>query len=98
MKGKDKSHSVASAKVSNPHLWSPETPYLYKVRTDVVSGRDTMDTYWTTTGFRDAVFDADRGFLLNGKKYPIKGVNMHQDHPEWEPGFPTRCSATGLSV
>lgn len=88
VRGKGKSHSVASAKVNDPELWSPETPYLYKVRTDVISEGDTVDTYWTTTGFRDAVFDADRGFLLNGKKYRIKGVNMHQDHPGVGAGIP----------
>ena len=63
-----------------PHLWSPADPYLYKVETTVkVDGRVT-DVYETTTGIRDIEFDADRGFLLNGKPLKLKGVNLHQDH------------------
>jgi beta-galactosidase len=38
------------------------------------------DVYTTTTGIRDILFDAERGFLLNGKSLKLKGVNMHQDH------------------
>lgn len=96
MKGKSESRSVALAKVEKPDLWSPETPHLYKVRTDVVVDGDTVDSYWTTTGFRDAVFDADRGFLLNGKPYKLKGVNMHQDHPGVGAGIPDAVQAYRL--
>ena len=63
-----------------PPLWSPADPYLYKVETTVkVDGRVT-DVYETSTGIRDIEFDADRGFLLNGKPLKLKGVNLHQDH------------------
>ena len=63
-----------------PHLWSSADPYLYKVETTVkVDGRVT-DVYETSTGIRDIEFDADRGFLLNGKPLKLKGVNLHQDH------------------
>ncbi len=66
--------------VSEPRLWSPESPYLYTVETTVtVDGRLT-DRYETTTGIRDVRFDAERGFLLNGEPLKLKGVNMHQDH------------------
>ena len=66
--------------VDRPRLWDTENPYLYKVQTLVsVDGR-VVDSYETVTGFREVVFDADKGFLLNGKPLKIKGVNMHQDH------------------
>ena len=39
-----------------------------------------IDVYETTTGIRDIAFDADKGFLLNGKQLKLKGVNLHQDH------------------
>lgn len=65
--------------VSNPHLWSTESPYLYQVRTDVYVGEKLVDTYLTTTGIRHIAFDADRGFFLNGQPLKLKGVNMHQD-------------------
>ena len=66
--------------LSTPHLWSTTDPYIYKVETTVtVDGRVT-DVYETTTGLRDVAFDADRGFLLNGKALKLRGVNIHQDH------------------
>ena len=66
--------------VERPRLWDTENPYLYKVQTLVsVDGR-VVDSYETVTGFREVAFDADKGFLLNGKPLKLKGVNMHQDH------------------
>ena len=66
--------------IQSPHLWSPSDPYLYKVETTVkVDGR-VVDVYETTTGIREIMFDADRGFLLNGQPLKLKGVNLHQDH------------------
>ena len=66
--------------VDRPRLWNTEDPYLYKVQTLVsVDGR-VVDSYETVTGFREVAFDADKGFLLNGKPLKLKGVNMHQDH------------------
>ena len=70
----------AAMSVGSPRLWSTTDPYLYKVETTVkVDGRVT-DVYETTTGLRDIRFDAEHGFLLNGKPLKLKGVNMHQDH------------------
>lgn len=73
--------TTARLTVHNPVLWSTELPYLYKVRTRVYQGDRVVDSYITPIGIRHIAFDADRGFLLNGKPTKLKGVNMHQDHP-----------------
>lgn len=65
--------------LSNPQLWSTETPYLYKVVTDIADGGKVIDTYTTTTGFRTTRFDAVKGFSLNGKPMKINGVCLHHD-------------------
>ena len=78
---RENGRTVGRMEVSNPHLWSTETPYLYKVETEVYRDGRLTDTYTTTTGIRHMAFDADRGFLLNGQPLKLKGVNMHQDHP-----------------
>lgn len=70
------------------HLWSPDTPYLYKLLTEVYQNGRLVDTYATSTGFRSIAFDPDRGFLLNGQPLKLKGVNMHQDHPGVGAGIP----------
>ena len=78
----------AAMPVENPHLWSCEDPYLYKVITEVYADGSLTDTYETVTGIRHIAFDPDRGFLLNGKVVKLKGVNMHQDHAGVGSGIP----------
>ncbi len=73
--------TVVCMEIDKPRLWSTDVPYLYKVETEVYCRGQLVDVYSTTTGIRHLAFDANRGFLLNGKPLKLKGVNMHQDHP-----------------
>ena len=66
-------------KVKKPHLWSPDDPYTYKVRTRVSVGGQVVDEVWTTTAFRDFKFDPKTGFWLNGRNMKINGVCEHHD-------------------
>jgi beta-galactosidase len=61
-------------------LWSPESPNLYKLITTVESRGKIMDRVETEFGIRTVAVDAEKGFLLNGKPYVIKGTCDHQDH------------------
>jgi beta-galactosidase len=73
-------NEVHSAIIFNsPELWSPESPRLYKLVTTVESGGVVVDRRETEFGIRTVGFDPDRGFLLNGEPYPIKGTCNHQD-------------------
>ena len=69
-----------TASVPSPKLWSPENPALYKLVTTVSSGGKVVDRVETAFGIRTVGFDADRGFLLNGEPYTLKGTSNHQDH------------------
>ncbi len=80
LKGKQTSPCKQQLTLSNPHLWDIQDPYLYQVETTVKVGGQVTDVYYTSTGLREVAFDADKGFLLNGKQVKLKGVNMHQDH------------------
>ena len=66
--------------IPSPRLWSPETPVLYRLVTTVTVGDQPMDRVETPFGIRTVAFDADRGYLLNGKPYTLKGTSNHQDH------------------
>jgi beta-galactosidase len=66
--------------VPTPALWSPETPRLYKLVTTIRSAGKITDRVETEFGIRTFAFDPDKGFLLNGKPYVIKGTANHQDH------------------
>ncbi len=66
--------------IKNPHLWSLEDPYLYKVIQIIKIGEKFVDRKETTIGIRTIRFDKDYGFFLNGKRVEIKGTCNHQDH------------------
>ncbi len=79
-----------NTKVASPALWSPETPQLYKLITTVRSGAEVTDRTETEFGIRTVAFDANKGFLLNGKPYEIKGTCNHQDHAGVGSALPDR--------
>ena len=61
--------------LENPHLWNGIIdPYLYTVELSI--GKDIAST---EVGFRYFSVDREKGFCLNGKPYPLRGVSMHQD-------------------
>ena len=66
--------------VSNPTLWSPETPNLYRVNLLVKEGKVALDGGTVRIGIRKAEFRGKDGFYLNGKPYgQLIGGNRHQD-------------------
>lgn len=67
--------SVALAK---PELWSPANPVLYMANT-ALRAEGSTDDVATPFGIRDARFDADRGFLLNGERVKLNGACLHHD-------------------
>jgi len=66
--------------VTNPSLWSLETPTLYKAVTELKEGSKTIDRIATTFGIRSIHFDGITGFTLNGKKVMLKGGCIHHDN------------------
>jgi len=65
--------------ISNPVSWSPDRPYLYKVSLQILHKDKILDNYSINTGIRSFVFDAKKGFFLNGIHTKIKGVCLHHD-------------------
>ncbi len=69
--------------VDNPILWNGmENPYLYTLKATVLDNGAVMDEVKLRFGFRDIVFDSDKGCILNGKHIKLKGVSRHQDREE----------------
>jgi beta-galactosidase len=60
--------------VENPHLWSPDDPYLY--HTTIEAEGDVLPV---TYGIRTIEYSAEKGFVLNGKPILINGACVHHD-------------------
>ena len=65
--------------VERPHLWSPESPYLYKAVTKVVADGRQVDEYTTRFGIRSIEYVPEKGFFLNGQLRKFQGVCNHHD-------------------
>jgi beta-galactosidase len=65
--------------VAAPRLWSVEQPNLYQLRSEVVEGTRAVDVITTPVGIRSIAYDKDQGFLLNGRRVKMRGVNLHHD-------------------
>ena len=68
--------------IKNVHLWNGrKDPHLYNARITLKDGKKDLDSRTVRFGCRTFEIDADRGFILNGEEYPLRGVSRHQDRP-----------------
>ena len=65
--------------VKDPRLWSPETPTLYETKVELKEAGNIIDNATAKYGIRTFSFDAENGFVLNGKKVLINGACVHHD-------------------
>jgi beta-galactosidase len=93
-----KANFTATAKLTNPGLWSVDEPNLYSSIVIVEAGGKVRDAERVSFGVRTAVFDADKGFFLNGKPLKIQGTCNHQDHAGVGAALPDRLQWFRLGV
>jgi len=71
---------LLSTTLSNPHLWDGlNDPYLYQVHVILKMGAEEADRLVQPLGIRFFSLDANKGFFLNGKSYPLRGVSLHEN-------------------
>ena len=78
--------------LDNPQLWSPETPHLYTLLTEVSLEGNVIDRFSCRFGLRSVIFNPEKGCLLNGSPYKIKGFALHAD------GGALGSAVTGKSI
>ena len=75
----------ANFRIKNVHLWNGrKDPYLYTCKAELLQDGAVLDEVSTRFGCRSFSIDPQRGFILNGQEYPLRGVARHQDR--WEIG------------
>ena len=71
---------IASFVLENVRLWNGrKDPYLYCCEVELVRGGEVIDAVCSRFGCRSFEIDPERGFILNGEEYPLRGVSRHQD-------------------
>ncbi len=72
--------AAALFRVKNAHLWNGvKDPYLYTMKAELLEGETVLDTVSARFGCRSFEIDPEKGFILNGESYPLRGVSRHQD-------------------
>ena len=65
--------------ISDPQLWSCETPHLYTAEVQLILNGQVIDKLTEKFGIRTIEFSKEFGFKLNGKKVFLKGIANHHD-------------------
>lgn len=74
-------YANATIAIENVRRWHGlRDPHLYTVRAELLQDEAVVDTVELRFGCREFAVDSQRGFLLNGEEYPLRGVSRHQDH------------------
>jgi beta-galactosidase len=89
---------TSTAKLTNPALWSVDAPNLYSAIVTVEAGGKARDAERVSFGVRTVLFDADKGFFLNGKSIKLQGTCNHHDHAGVGAALPDRLQWFRLSV
>lgn len=66
--------------LENARLWNgKKDPYLYHAAAELIVNGTVVDQVETAFGCRSYRVDPEKGFILNGQVYPLRGVSRHQD-------------------
>lgn len=65
--------------VEKPHLWKPDSPYIYRIHTKLWEEEELLDDYATAVGIRQFGYDIEKGFSINGERMMLQGMCIHHD-------------------
>lgn len=65
--------------VPDAKKWEIDDPYLYTVTALLQRRNEAFDEVSARVGVRSFSCDPDKGFIINGKETPLRGVSRHQD-------------------
>src|SRR5450432_1961006 len=84
--------------VSQPSLWSAETPVLYQLRSTLLLNDNILDETISNFGIRGLRYDRNKGLFVNEKPVKLKGVCVHQDAGSFGNAVPAAIWAYRLGI
>ena len=88
----DSGSITLQAELKDVALWSPHSPALYTFTVEFAD-----DSLRERTGFRTIEIKNSK-FLLNGDPIFFKGVNRHEEHPEWGFAVPAKLAKKDIDI
>lgn len=74
-------------RLTDSHLWHPNHPYLYKIKSEIFCNDTLVDDYQSRIGIRRIQFNHE-GLTINGERFTFMGTNRVQDYPYVAWAFP----------
>ena len=69
--------------IKDVHLWdSINDPHLYTAKAVMIKDGSEIDCVFADFGCRTYSIDPEKGFILNGRPFALRGVARHQDRPK----------------
>ncbi len=97
LKNKKETFILSIKNLKDIKLWDINEPNLYQVSVHLILNGQKTDTYSFKTGFRMAEFTPN-GFLLNGRKLKLRGLNRHQSFPYVGYAMPKRAQVKDADI
>ena len=72
--------ATCAVRLTNPHLWSPDDPHLYRAEVIIESDRKVADATALNIGIRKIEIDAAQGLRINGEVTKLRGGCVHHDN------------------
>jgi beta-galactosidase len=84
--------------VPNPKLWSPDSPTLYKVVTQLLQDDVVVDSQEEKIGFRWYTFEEYGAFFLNGERLLLRGTHRHEEHAGYGAAMPNELHRADITA
>lgn len=92
------SNKTLTLSVDNPKLWSPNSPTLYTVKTQLMKDGVTIDTNEERIGFRWFSFEDYGAFYLNGERLLLRGTHRHEEHAGYGNAMPNELHRADVKM
>ncbi len=94
----EQNHLINFDQLSNPRLWSPQSPTLYQVTTKLYKDESLIDTVTETIGYRYYSFDEYGPFYLNGERLLLRGTHRHEEHAGYGAAMPNELHRSDIAL
>ena len=84
--------------LSDPKLWSPQSPTLYQVSTKLYRDDVLIDEVSETIGYRYYKFEEYGPFYLNGERLLLRGTHRHEEHAGYGAAMPNALHRSDIQL
>ncbi|OAV43131.1 glycoside hydrolase family 2 TIM barrel-domain containing protein [Lewinella sp. 4G2] len=84
--------------ITQPALWSPDSPNLYTLKTQLLEGEQVVDEQVSTVGYRWFRFEPYGAFYLNGERLLLRGTHRHEEHAGYGAAMPNALHVADIRL